>query len=262
MSSKSPVLDSETATGGDSEEWHRMFMETVQETQRQMCLEPHRRNREDCKELLASVPSGPHTELSTNVEPPDNTTSNTMLAANSTEWSSMFMKMVQDAEREMCAEPHRRDRADCRALLAAMPREESREAANQPLGGALRERSASLEAHMKKVSHDHNEWEHAFEDQVRQLHRELCQEPSRRHRKDCEEFLASVPSSEAPKPQGEEVEEATERRKRLRASVAREADQWEAAFELPSEQRSSLRGRQQKAGLDPSETKRSSEDDR
>merc|ERR1740123_1014421 len=146
MSSKSPVLDSETATGGDSEEWHRMFMETVQETQRQMCLEPHRRNREDCKELLASVPSGPLTEPSTNVELPDNTTFNTMLAANSTEWSSMFMKMVRDAEREMCAEPHRRDRADCRALLAAMPREHHHGDLAARVSRELAEHDAELKA--------------------------------------------------------------------------------------------------------------------
>ena len=93
----------------------------------------------------------------------------------------------------MCAEPHRRDRADCKALLAAMPADDGR-AASAEQRAELRETSAGLEAEMQKVSDDHAAWERGFEERVRQVHRELCQEPGRRHREDCEELLASSAS--------------------------------------------------------------------
>lgn len=44
---------------------------------------------------------------------------------------------------------------------------------------------------MKELAENHSAWEHNFDEQIRQVHQQLCEDPSRRHRKDCEDFLAN-----------------------------------------------------------------------
>jgi len=53
---------------------------------------------------------------------------------------------------------------------------------------------------MRRLAENHSTWEHDFEEQIRQVHQKLCEDPTRRHREDCEEFLAhhSSPPAVAP----------------------------------------------------------------
>lgn len=224
------AAEQDRATAASNKTWSETFMEAVRTAQREMCLEPRRRDRADCAEILASLPDSGAIAMTTaaNATSEISASNAPALAADSAEWSLMFGKMIREAEREMCAEPHRRNRSDCLALLAAMPAAERRADAQQHLED-LRKQSASLEADMRKVEENHVAWEHDFEEEVRQVHREMCQDPRRRHRQDCEDFMAEDHQQSAPHGAA------------LRASVAREEGEWEAKFQRRSVQRSAER---------------------
>lgn len=163
------------AAGEDSTSWSHTFKKAVRDAQKEMCTQPQRHDREDCKQLLASIERLERQEASV---APEN-----------------LVGTIQQVQREMCNEPHRRGRADCVQLLAAMAKEggqlEAKDKA-RPLK-KLSEHSVIMEPSLQAATEEcgHATWEREFVDRAQRLHRELCQRPERRSREDCIEFLAS-----------------------------------------------------------------------
>jgi len=166
------------AIAPSGEEWSRTFMEAVHKAQEEMCSEPQRRERADCVELMAALKKNADNLLQANF---------TAALGDSAQWSRTFRQTVRAAQKEMCAEPHRRERADCVELMTSIERAERREAHLQE----LREQSAALEAQFQKVADDHAEWERGFQEKVRQAHKEMCEQPMHKDHPDCKEFLSS-----------------------------------------------------------------------
>lgn len=161
------ITDAFDEVGREHDVWEHKFDEEAHRLLKEMCQQPERRHRPDCIKIL---------EDEANAEKAAN---EAKLVADE-EWKLNFTHSVWQAEREMCEQPHRRDRPDCVQLLESIAKQEREEIANH---GKL------AKEHLDAVHTEHVVWEHTFEDRARQIRFELCQDPSRRERPDCADFL-------------------------------------------------------------------------
>jgi len=174
------------------QKWLSSFEKEAVAALREMCAAPHRRDDPKCKELMSAAENHPHHNLTQELQD-HNAELHAQAEANAAEhaiWEHKFEDEATAFHRKLCQDPERRDRKDCIDFLKAHP-------AHRSANSDLREQSVLLEAHMKQLAASHTTWEHNFEEQVRQAHEEMCKDPSRRHRKDCEEFLAHQPREAA-----------------------------------------------------------------
>lgn len=109
------------------DQWESEFVGTARQALRELCNDPQRRGRKECVNLFSSAHrdsqevSGTSGDLST------------MDA-----WSHNFTRELRKAEREMCSEPHRRDRPDCVKLLKSISASEKHEADDRKSAVAAR----------------------------------------------------------------------------------------------------------------------------
>jgi len=161
------ITDAFDAVEREHDEWEHKFDDEAHRLLKEMCWQPERRHRADCVKIL---------EDEANAE----MAANEARVAADEEWNRNFTHSVWQAEREMCEQPHRRDRPDCVKLLASIAKKERDE---------IESHGKLAKEHLDAVKTEHVAWEHTFEDRARQIRFELCQDPSRRDRPDCAEFL-------------------------------------------------------------------------
>jgi len=176
---RAPTLEERLEVAGDDAgSWSSTFKAALREAEKEMCAQPHRRERDDCKKLMASIAEEEQQEAKH--------------APNS------LLLSIHHVEREMCQEPHRRGRADCVELLASLDKEERLEQEakqREETGRAARQHhSGLLEASLTDAAEDHAAWEKEIASKAERLHTQLCMEPERRNRKDCIDFLAAAAS--------------------------------------------------------------------
>jgi len=241
----------------DPAEWSRNFMRQVRSAQREMCEEPHRRNRSDCLDLLASIAEAERREAEE---------ARLRIAARSASSSASFMREVQAAQKEMCREAHRRNRPDCVELLAAIARSDklvaeemkSKRAARAALRANISAEAAHWDltfrrlwqttplltgaAFRSNLTAEMARWEEAFQQEAEQsasssfsfmlevqaAQKEMCREAHRRYRPDCVELLAAIAQSE--KQVAEEIKSKVSARAALRADISAEAAHWDSTF--------------------------------
>jgi len=206
--------------------WERSFEEKVRRAHRELCSDPHHRDREDCAEFAATQAESPTASA---------TSDDVASAEESTAWSAAFMQEVRRAEKELCEEPQRRGRADCVELLAKISEAERVDTGVQPsvhanVTGDLLERSAALVARLKEHEHDHSAWERNFEEKVHQVERELCEHPSRRHRPDCVKLMSALAKSDS-EAQARDLREHNAELQEGFKKVADAHAAWEHSFE-------------------------------
>merc|ERR1719468_135392 len=85
-------------------EWEQEFQKKVQKAHQELCNDPERRQRRDCVEFLSSM-ALPENVVATSSPPTP--------SQKESPSSDTLLQAIQQAEREMCAEPHRRNRPDC-----------------------------------------------------------------------------------------------------------------------------------------------------
>jgi len=189
----------------EHERWVSHFEVEAVNALREMCDAPHRRGDPKCAELLHAAVQRHHDHrVNVTKELEEH---NAMLeghatenAANHAKWEHKFEDEATEFHRKLCEDPERRHRKDCVQFLAA---EHAKQIEKDRRG--LREQSAMLEAHMKEIADKHSAWEVTFEERIRKVHQQLCEDPSRRHRKDCEEYLAKDAAPQQPPPQQQQV---------------------------------------------------------
>jgi len=87
-----------------------------------------------------------------------------------------LMDKINAVHKELCKDPRRRDRADCKEFLAglAAAREAARDARRLATGSAKVE--AELRQDMARIASERDAWQRDFEAELRGAYRELCAE--------------------------------------------------------------------------------------
>eukprot|EP00932_Pfiesteria_piscicida_P013720 SRR837773.25337.p1 GENE.SRR837773.25337~~SRR837773.25337.p1 ORF type:complete len:417 (+),score=105.26 SRR837773.25337:35-1252(+) len=93
----------------------------------------------------------------------------------------------------MCEDVRHRDHEVCKPFLNAAAPIHTTEVASPE------ERRRELDAELEALASDHAAWQRDFDDKVTATHRELCEDPARRDRPDCIQFLASITKTESGK---------------------------------------------------------------
>lgn len=153
--------------------WLDSFEREAVAALREMCASPHRRDDPTCKELMSAAENHPHHNVTQELQD-HNAVLHAQAEQNAAEHARWEHQLEDDAtafHRKLCQEPERRHRKDCVDFLLAHPAPK----ANR----GLQDQSALLEANMKQLAANHSTWEHNFEEQIRQVHQQLCQDPSR-----------------------------------------------------------------------------------
>lgn len=167
--------------------WLHSFEREALQALREMCSAPQRSDDPKCIELLSAA-AKEHQQHNITTELREHNAALQAQTQHNAEEHAKWEHQIEDEatayHRKLCEDPERRHRKDCEDFLAAHP------APAQKKNGGLREQSALLETNMRRLAENHSTWEHNFEEQIRQVHQKLCEDPARRHREDCEEFLA------------------------------------------------------------------------
>merc|ERR1740129_1852613 len=116
------VTDLKSRASEDAGDWQLEFQERALRIHQELCEDPERRSRKDCVDFLASM-SQPKAEEGSGSVAPDDGAAVGGDSEDPKAWSHTFMEVVRETQRQMCLEPHRRGREDCRELLASMPAE-------------------------------------------------------------------------------------------------------------------------------------------
>jgi len=147
--------------------------------------------------------------------------------------------------RELCKESFRANYAACRAFHAASSAGSAAAERHAHDEEELHERSAAMEADLAALATESSAWHHAFEDKVAQARKELCEDPQRRDRPDCVEFLAALKQQEHRRSAAHRAERAniTQELKEKAAALDTELNQ------IASEHRAWEKGLLEKYGL-------------